>query len=368
MPSITFRTLKLKLIELLIRPYRVTCLSENEMAKRFTDTRSALLLLPFTSLGNVVLAMRALPEMRTLLPNATIDLVIYEGFASLVRGADVGRVIPFGTKHLFSVGQYFQILTEVRRAEYDVIVDCSFGSKTAASFALLSKAQTRIAVADKPLQDCFHICLPKHPDLLPIRDRWSYFMQAIGQVDSGQLARIDLCPDEIDWAREWYSRNGLANAGTKVVMIAPGGRASANRDWPLDHFIEVSHSLRDRGYAVVFMLGPDEEIFRGELERRGPEGSIVVERNSMRLDAALMSMSSLYLGCDCGATHLAKAVGTQVLVIQRHDDPFVWGPSPLEGRCFIDPGAIPKRSRDELVEVAVEMLAIPGDAQESVAL
>lgn len=89
---------------------------------------------------------------------------------------------------------------------------------------------------------------------------------------------------------------------------------SVKKNWPLDRFRAVAAWLESRGRPVRWCAGPEEEL----------DGAV---RFSDLYDLGCwLASASLYIGNDSGITHLAAAVGVQVLAIFCHTDPRVWAP------------------------------------------
>jgi ADP-heptose:LPS heptosyltransferase len=89
---------------------------------------------------------------------------------------------------------------------------------------------------------------------------------------------------------------------------------SPRKNWPLEKFRAVARGL-ERTMPVYWCAGREDP----PLER-------AVRIDDLYELACWLARASLYIGNDCGITHLAAAVGTPVLALFGPTDPAVWGP------------------------------------------
>lgn len=102
-------------------------------------------------------------------------------------------------------------------------------------------------------------------------------------------------------------------AGRDFIAIHPFS-GSARKNWPLDQFDAVAHALGN----PVEWCATSEQV----LADRRP---ILVEEDLGKV-AQWLASARLYIGNDCGITHLAAAVGTPVIALFQASDPCVWAP------------------------------------------
>jgi len=112
------------------------------------------------------------------------------------------------------------------------------------------------------------------------------------------------------------------------MAVAPGS-GSRRKNWPLDHYYEVSRALGwEYGLRVVWLAGPAEKDM---LPYLGPlaqaQGQLLLAHRPLARVALILWRCRLYIGTDSGLTHLAAAVaGPEVLALFGPTDPRVWAP------------------------------------------
>ncbi|OGR87319.1 MAG: hypothetical protein A3A86_04160 [Elusimicrobia bacterium RIFCSPLOWO2_01_FULL_60_11] len=106
------------------------------------------------------------------------------------------------------------------------------------------------------------------------------------------------------------------------IAIHPGSYKLANR-WPLASYLGVAQVLRDKGMKGVFVLGPSESDWRGEIEKAGFP---VVSGVSITEMAGIFRLSGAVLCNDTGVMHIAGAVGARTVALFGRTEPDEWKP------------------------------------------
>lgn len=112
------------------------------------------------------------------------------------------------------------------------------------------------------------------------------------------------------------------------LAVAPGS-GQVRKNWPLDHYYEVSRALGwEYNLGVVWLTGPAEGAMLPYLEALAKaQGQVLLANRPLAQVARVLSRCWLYLGNDSGLTHLAAAVGgPDVLGLFGPTDPRIWAP------------------------------------------
>jgi hypothetical protein len=113
-------------------------------------------------------------------------------------------------------------------------------------------------------------------------------------------------------------RAALAAAGwdgrRRLIVVQPGAGGVSKR-WPVDGFVAVLAGLAASGEAaIVVHEGPADADAVNMLTARLPSALRVREPTLPTL-AGVLRAAAVYLGNDCGVSHLAAAVGTPAVVV-----------------------------------------------------
>ncbi|GAB4368809.1 MAG: hypothetical protein OHK0021_11910 [Bryobacter sp.] len=99
----------------------------------------------------------------------------------------------------------------------------------------------------------------------------------------------------------------------RVVWIHPFS-GSARKNWPLGNFELLARYLEAAGRSVQFLRAPHQSF----------PGAQLFE--DLAVLAEYLAGGALYIGNDCGITHLAAAVGAKTLALFETTDPATWAP------------------------------------------
>ncbi|MEX2261306.1 MAG: glycosyltransferase family 9 protein [Bryobacteraceae bacterium] len=110
--------------------------------------------------------------------------------------------------------------------------------------------------------------------------------------------------------------------GFAVIHPFSGGRKKC---WPLECFHELASRLEQR-MPVKWCAGPEEII----------PGITPVRIDDLYDLACWLATADLYIGNDCGITHLAAAVGTPVIALFGPTDPGIWAPRGPDVQVIVD--------------------------------
>ncbi len=135
-----------------------------------------------------------------------------------------------------------------------------------------------------------------------------------------------LRPTESDrqQARQWWENHGL---GDEFAVAIHPGSGSAAKNWPPQRFAAVASHLHHRGWRILLIRGPADELAGGQVQQALHEQEyILLDSLPLHLLAANLTLCRTYVGNDSGISHLAAAVGAPTAVIFGPTDPQVWAP------------------------------------------
>jgi ADP-heptose:LPS heptosyltransferase len=121
-----------------------------------------------------------------------------------------------------------------------------------------------------------------------------------------------------------------------VVAIFVGSRAYKGKALGADLFAEVARGLREKGFALLVFIGPEERARAAEV-RHEIGDAVYVDEPDLRRVAALLSRCAAVLTPDAGPMHLAIAAGAYTVAVFRKPNHDRWGPRPPRGEVVYDP-------------------------------
>jgi len=285
-----------------------------------------ILVIDFGQLGDVVLSLPALAAIRKKFPLARITVAVGKPGAEVVNlsgFADqtyvVDRVaLRDGFKPL-SVLRVFQVVKEIRTKKFDFVIDLHSLSETNL-LGFLSGASKRL-YSRRPGRSLDYLAnfRPKPPVETDHRkrhliDRYLDVLRPLEIENAERLPRLKTRPaDEV--AIEKTLIKAKADSRVPLVGLFPGA-GHPSRRWPLEQFASLAdHLIRNDQVRVLVFLGPEEQSLRGEISRKFPSSTIIVQQLSIPQLAAAQARLAAFVSNDTGPMHIASAVGTPVVLL-----------------------------------------------------
>jgi heptosyltransferase-2 len=262
-----------------------------------------VLLLRFSSLGDLVLLSGLLDALRARHDSLELTLVTKGAYAGLFReDPRVDRLLELSTER----GAFSKLRSELEGLQFDEILDAHASLRSLLLCTLLPPAPIRRLRKDALA-------------------RWAYVRFRLSSEATrthrtrryAELAGADeLPPSKIFVGSDAERRAAGLLPETKYLAVAPGAR-HASKQWPTERYVELcTEFTRSNPGRVVVFGGPGEEALGRTLrEALGDRCIDLTGTLSLQEVAACLSRCELLLCNDSGLLHLAEAVGTPVLAL-----------------------------------------------------
>ena len=334
--------------------------------------------------GDAVMTVPALREIRRLFPQAQITLATRSWAKGLFAGAEfIDELQVHEGSGLRSVVQQVR---EWRKRSFNLAVLLPNSLETAL-VASLARVPLRIGYATDGRQ-----ALLTHPLELPewrsSKHEIYYYLKIVAELEwliKGEQTFLNTEPDaslEISSGRKAAARDFLRAHGVRsigegraLVALCPGSINSRAKRWPIERYAALADRLVDELDAEVILIGSAAE---GEVSlevSRQMRGQPVVLTGQTELAelVAILSQVDLLITNDTGPAHIASALGRPTLVIFGPTNPLTTRPfspygeimreppdcapcmlrdCPIDHRCMtaITPDAVFERARMMLVK------------------
>ncbi|MGE4241058.1 glycosyltransferase family 9 protein [Ramlibacter sp.] len=282
-------------------------------------------------IGDVLLTTPLIREVRSLWPEAAVDVLGFEGTLGMLEGnPDVRERIA--TPAQLGFGGAWRLLRRLWR-RYDLVLVADPGDRA----HLFGWAASRVRAG-----------------VLPERSSSNWWKRALltHAVESGgDPSGVHIVAERLSLLAPWTSASHVSNAS----LVAPEGSALPAplqsrlhagyivmhtpsmwpyKQWPLSHFRELASLLTADGRQVVLTGGPGahDRACVDAMKGCAPE-SMLVDAGSLdfRQLARLIRGAALYIGPDTSISHLAAACDVPVLAIFGPTNPQRWAPWPGSG-------------------------------------
>lgn len=309
------------------------------VAKPAVD-RQRVLFARLDGIGDYLLWTTAFDAIRAVYPSDRFERILVgnELWRDIVEPGMFDETLFVNTKRFVIDPRYrFRMMRQVRRFAADIAINPRLTREFLWNDSVIrvSGAATRIGThgisnrltdLQKRISDKWYTRL-----LPPPRDgehETRSYLEFVEQLNSS-AERVTSCPPSLGTA------NDEPDATDDPYCVLFLGAQIADKQWPVEKFVEVSRRLSDRGLSIVIAGGPSEkELSERFGELFGMEFRNMVGRTSLPQLAELINNAEIIVTNDTGAGHIAIATDTPVVVVTpgNHIGRFFPYPDEIGGR------------------------------------
>jgi len=282
-----------------------------------------VLVLRLDRIGDVIMSVPALSDLRAALPRARIRLAVGRWSAEAVRTAPVDEVLVWSAPWVGRASEgadTFAALARRARSLRDQRLDLAIdlqGDVRASLLMRLTGARRRVGYANTGGAWLL-------TDVVPLDETVSWVEQnrrAVGlAIGDAAGPPVDLLTaEERGFGRRLAA--GLASRRPLVAVHPGGGRAV--KQWDLGRWAEVAERLQREFQATILLTGSEaDRPLAAEVSRRLPFRPVdLTGRLTLRETMALLAELDLFLSPDTGTMHAACAIGTPSVSVFGPSDP-----------------------------------------------
>jgi heptosyltransferase-2 len=324
--------------------------------------------------GDAVMTIPALRELRRILPHAHITLASRPWAKGLFAGADfLDDVMTTDRSGMLAV---LKESREWARNSFDlaVIFPNSFAT---AVVPTLARIPVRIGYRTDKRGFLLNPALPL-PDWRGSKHESYYYLEIISQLEkylTGRLANTSrLDPSlHVSGAEQTAARAKLAEfgllQGETLIAICPGSINSRAKRWSARSYASLADLLIEKLGAKILLIGSKEDVsVISEVEAAMKNHPVsLAGRTSLEELVGILNEANLVISNDTGPAHIAAALGRPTLVIFGPTNPLTTRPlseqaqilrkppdcapcmlrdCPIDHRCMtaIEPGEVFERA------------------------
>ncbi|MCS7085208.1 MAG: glycosyltransferase family 9 protein [Bacteroidia bacterium] len=287
-----------------------------------------ILVVRFSSIGDVVLTTPVLRTLKTAMPQARVDFLVKPAFADAVRhNPRLDRI------YVLRPG----VEAELRKERYDWTLDLQ---KNALSTWLTHRLGSRRATFDKQNFKKWRMVQWKTRERVPhVVERYGLALQALGlRLDDGGL---EYYPGE---QAEQQAQRWLSGERRIKIGMALGARHATKR-WP--RWSELAALVDERRFAPVLLGGAEDAPTARAFVERCPSAVNAVGKCDLNLSAALLKRCDVAVAPDTGLMHIAAAFGLPIVSIWGNTVP-AFGMHPYRTRFVALENDLPCRPCSKL--------------------
>jgi lipopolysaccharide heptosyltransferase II len=291
----------------------------------------SVLVLRFSSVGDVILTAPAIAALRAAWPATRIIYAVKGSLRHLVaHNPNVHQVVS-----LDAGDSLVGFSRRLRALRYGALLDLHGKIRSRLLRALLPRTP-RVVWHKRELSETLAVKLGLRTYRAPMHfaDRYHLAVERlVGRpLDRGEL-RYYLGPDD-----QRIADQRLCAAGVDLVRpmigISPGANWETKR-WPAGRFAELAKRAIAAGYQVVVAGGLSETRLGAEIAAAAPKVVDLCGQLDLRGLGGFISRCSAFVANDSGPMHMARALGVPTLAFFGSTDP---GMFDFRGHAFMFAG------------------------------
>jgi heptosyltransferase-2 len=335
--------------------------------------------------GDAVMTVPALRELRRLLPNAHITLVSRPNAADIFLDAEfIDDVIVYQRSGL---GDAWGQVCQWRRQRFDLALLLQ-NAFEAAAIAFLARVPTRLGYDADRRRTLLTYPVPL-PEWKDARHEVFYYLNLVAELERLLFGTSVIADHEPRFGinvpdhRRQSARQILREQGARddapLILLCPGSINSRAKRWPAESYAELADHFIGAGANVVLLGSPSEiEVSRQVCRQMRQQPILLTGKTTVAEAAATISVADILITNDTGPAHIGAAVGTPTLVIFGPTNPLTTRPfapaaeiirhppecapcmlrdCPIDHRCMtaITPDEVFERARAILTRQQVEV-------------
>ena len=287
-----------------------------------------MLVLRLDRIGDVLMSLPALAELRAALPHARILLAVGRWSADVARSAPVDELLlwsaPWAGRRDEGSESFLTLCRKaraLRQQGLDLAIDLQ-GDVRASILMRLTGARYRVGYANSGGASLLTQVVPLDETVSWVEQTRRAVAAALGSgaVATPAVAAL-LGDDDHALARELLERFGIGARRPLVGIHPSGGRRV--KQWDTARWREVAARLQAEFGATVVITGSQADAPLASELAAGLPGQAVdlTGRLSLRETLALIAQLDLFLSPDTGPMHMACALGTPSVSVFGPSDP-----------------------------------------------
>jgi len=301
---------------------------------RFEDS-SRILIIQLGDIGDIVWATPTFRAVGETCPQAEISLLLREGLGSLVKAdPHIHRIfeIPRREERFWQrAKRQCSLIRSLRRERFDLVVDLRLDDR-GAFMALLTGAPQRVSLIDRTAvwrNRLFTHLVDPPPAAQRIygaAEQSLQIVRACGVETGDHRPKLWVDDETAVTVRYLLDREGISTM-ERWISINPFARWPY-KEWDDEKWIRLVDWLWEEHTFAVVIVGSSEERERAAYIKEKSRGTAfnLAGRTTLGELVGVLSASSLHIGVDSAAPHIAAAVDTPTITIYGPTDWFDWAP------------------------------------------
>ncbi len=269
-----------------------------------------ILLIRFSSIGDILLATPLVRALRARHPGAHLAFLTREPFTPLVRdNSRLSEVIGYRRDQPLD-----ELAAALRLRNFSHVLDLHGSLRSRALRFLVPARWSRYRNHRLAREILIRYKKNVYPRPVPVPERYFEAARGLGVLPDGLPPEFFLSAAAKEEAGAWLLGAGLP-AGRGWIGLAPGAAHQTKR-WPQEYWQELATRLTAAGYSVIAVGGP-EDLAAGEaVAAAGGTAAVnAAGRFGLQGTGAILARCGAVVSGDTGVMHMATGVGSPVVAL-----------------------------------------------------
>jgi len=289
----------------------------------------AILLIKLERIGDLVLSLPAIREIRNCFPDSNICIIVSPYTEAIVKNTPyVDEVFIYDEKA--SLKDRISFITSLRRYSFDLAIDLTTRNFMFLPVWILAFSKSKVTLGLNNHGRAFLYDIKVKPYSFPqmYAKEVMHILEPLGIKSDNYKPKLFVSKNNDKFIRDFFKERKVDNAALKVV-IHPGGYYEALR-WEEKNYAKVSEYIVKNYKVVIFFVGVDEEYSLVEkiisyVDSKSKFFNLA-GRLSLGQSMALIAKADLFIGNSSGPLHIACALGIPTISFLGPSIPKRWRP------------------------------------------
>lgn len=308
-----------------------------------------ILIIQLGDIGDVVWAIPAFWAVRNAFPQATVFVLTRKPNGDLLLDdSHINKIFQVDQRSIF---KGLQLLRSIRKEKIDLLFDLRADDR-GAYISLLSGAKMRAALYYKGIdwrnRMFTHLVVPPQSEerILGAAEQSLKILRSFGIQETNSIPQLSVST---------ATRNNVIELLKSENIVTENGYVTINlfsrwsyKEWGIDKWRQIISFIRQKYKMPVLIMGSKEERARAdELTSADPSSAYnLAGKTTLQEMAGILQQSSLHIGVDSAAPHIAAAVNTPTLTIYGPSDWRDWSPPGEKNQVVLpDMDCVPCRKK-----------------------
>lgn len=274
-----------------------------------------ILLIRFSSIGDIILTSPVIRVLREKFPEAQIDMMVKQEYAELVStNPRLNKIYTFDRKTGFP--GLLKLVKQTRASQYDLILDLHRNLRSSLLYwggGAISRLRYRRPTLKRALLIYSGINLYK--EIVSVPDLYFRPLKTWGFVNDGKGLELWPTSEHEEKVTAFLLENQVKNSEL-LIGFSPMA-AHAMKMWEPEGFVKLGSALVKQYGARIVIFGGREDLIKGEqMARTIPHKPVVAcGKLSLMESATLIGRCHLLVTNDTGVMHMGVAMKRKIVAI-----------------------------------------------------